>query len=185
MSIQDASDKVKAQVWQAVAHGDVDVSGIEKEKLTALVEYISQVALLVADEEMGAELVGTETNEWQTAVSNDILNDDKEDILWEGRPFLSLNHHYTITDERIRITVGMLGKARDNIELVRIQDLNYKQNVSERMLNIGDIFIHSNDRSNPQVTLRNVKDPEQVYEILRRAVLAARRKHGFTYREEM
>jgi hypothetical protein len=184
MSIQEASDKVKAQVWQAIAHGDVDASGIEKEKLTALVDYVTQVALLVADEEMGAEWL-EEAKRGETAVSPDLLNDDKEDILWEGRPFFSLNHHYTITDERIRITVGFLGKARDNIELVRIQDLNYKQNVSERMFNIGDIFIHSNDRSNPNVTLRNVKDPEQVYEILRRAVLAARRRHGFTYREEM
>lgn len=184
MSIQETSDKVKAQVWQAIAHGDLDVSGIEKEKLTALVEYASQVALLAADEVMGAELA-QETKGEKTAVSHDLLNDDKEDVLWEGRPFLSLNHHYTITDERIRITIGLLGKARDNIELVRIQDLNYKQNVTERMLNIGDIFIHSNDRSKPEVTLRNVKDPEQVYEILRRAVLAARRRHGFTYREEM
>lgn len=184
MFIQETSDKVKAQVWQAIAQSQIDVSGIEQEKLVALVNYLTEVALLAADEVMGAELA-EETTGAITAVSHDILNDDKEDVLWEGRPFLSLNHHYTITDERIRITVGFLGKARDNIELVRIQDLNYKQNVSERMLNIGDIFIHSNDRSNPEVTLRNVKDPEQVYEILRRAVLAARRKHGFTYREEM
>jgi hypothetical protein len=184
MSIQETNDRVKAQVWQAIAQSEIDVSGLEKEKLAALVDYISEAALLAVDAELDQELI--EESRWQaTAVSADLLLDEKEDVLWEGRPFLSFNHHYTITDERIRITVGFLGKARDNIELVRIQDLNYKQNVSERLLNIGDIYIHSNDRSNPEVTLRNVRDPEAVYEILRRAVLFARRKHGFTYREEM
>jgi hypothetical protein len=33
--------------------------------------------------------------------------------------------------------------------------------------------------------LKNVKEPEAVYEILRRAILAARKKHNFMYREEM
>jgi uncharacterized membrane protein YdbT with pleckstrin-like domain len=120
-----------------------------------------------------------------TAVSEDILSDHKEDILWEGRPFLSLVLDYTITDERIRITEGLLGKRRENIELVRVQDLDYSQTFSDRLLNLGDITIRSHDTSHPQIVLKNVRDPEQVYEILRRAVLHARKKHGFTYREEM
>ena len=121
----------------------------------------------------------------ETAVTPDILNDEKEDILWEGRPFLSISLHYTITDERIRVTEGFLGKARENVELIRIQDVDYSQTFSERILNLGDINVRSHDSSNPLITLKNIKDPEQVYEILRRAVLHARKKHNFTYREEM
>ncbi len=63
--------------------------------------------------------------------------------------------------------------------------MNYSQTISERMLNLGDITIRSHDATRPMIVLRNIKDPEQVYEILRRAVLHARKKHGFTYREEM
>ena len=85
----------------------------------------------------------------------------------------------------MRIIEGLLGKDREDIELVRVQDLDQSQSVSERILNVGDIHIHSHDRSHPTVTLRNVKDPQQVHEILRRAILNARKKHGLIYREEM
>jgi len=184
MSIQETHAKIKSQIWEAIEQSQVDVSGISKENLDTIVDVAAESALLALDQEMDDE-VKKESRVMDTAVSNDLLNDDKEDILWEGRPFLSISLQYTITDERIRITSGVLGKARENIELVRIQDLDYKQTMTERMINIGDISVLSHDRSDPRVVLKNVKDPEAVYEILRRAVLHARKRHGFTYREEM
>jgi hypothetical protein len=68
---------------------------------------------------------------------------------------------------------------------VRVQDLDYKQTLSERLLNLGDVTIRSQDPSKPFVILRNVKEPGKVYEILRRAVLAARKRHNFAFRDEM
>ncbi|NJN98016.1 MAG: PH domain-containing protein [Anaerolineales bacterium] len=106
-------------------------------------------------------------------------------MLWEGRPYLSLSVHYKITNERVRITEGIVGKDREDIELVRIQDIDMTQGMSERMMNIGDIHIRSHDRSNPEVVLNNVSSPSEVHEILRRAVLKARKKHNVTFREEM
>lgn len=184
MSIQETHAKIKSQIRQAIEQSDLDVSNLSEENLEALVDLASESALVALDSEMDSE-IEKETSVLDTAVSSTLLLDDKEDILWEGRPFLSISLHYTITDERIRITTGVLGKARENIELVRIQDIDYKQTMSERMINIGDISVLSHDRSDPRVVLKNVKDPEAVYEILRRAVLHARKKHGFTYREEM
>jgi len=184
MSVQETHARIKSQIWEEIEQSKLDVSGMSKESLDAIVDVAAESALLALDKEMDNE-VKKENRVMDTAVSNDLLNDDKEDILWEGRPFLSISLQYTITDERIRITSGVLGKARENIELVRIQDLDYKQTMTERMINIGDISVLSHDRSDPRVVLKNVKDPEAVYEILRRAVLHARKRHGFTYREEM
>ncbi|MBK8988601.1 MAG: PH domain-containing protein [Chloroflexi bacterium] len=185
MSILETHAKVKAQIWQAIDNSDIDVSGINAATLSALVDLAAGSALSALDEEMNLELQKEEKPAVDTAVVPDVLSDDKEDILWEGRPFLSISLHYIITDERIRITSGVLGRARENIELVRIQDVDYKQTMSERMINIGDISIRSHDPSHPYAELKNIKDPEAVYEILRRAVLHARKRHGFTYREEM
>jgi hypothetical protein len=53
------------------------------------------------------------------------------------------------------------------------------------MLGIGDIHIRSHDRSNPDVTINNVSNPTEVHEILRRAVLKARKKYNVSFREEM
>ncbi len=106
-------------------------------------------------------------------------------MLWQGRPFLSLVEHYTVTTERVRVTTGLLGKQREDIELVRLQDIDHKQNISERMLNLGDIYLDSANPSAPLVTLRNVTDPQRVHEIIRAAMIDARRRHRFAFQEEM
>jgi hypothetical protein len=182
MSVNEVKANIKARVWKAVAQAELDISGLSKESLETLIDLVAEAAMLESDEEMGKSMA---TKGMETAVTPDILNDEKEDTLWEGRPFLSISLHYTITDERIRVTEGFLGKARENVELVRIQDVDFSQTFSERILNLGDINVRSHDSSNPIIVLKNIKDPEQVYEILRRAVLSARKKHNFTYREEM
>jgi uncharacterized membrane protein YdbT with pleckstrin-like domain len=109
----------------------------------------------------------------------------QEKILWQGRPFLSVSTNYLITDERIRVIHGLIGKDREDVELIRIQDIDLKQTLSDRILNVGDITILSHDSSHPELLLENVRDPDTVHEMLRRAVLNARKAHGLSYREEM
>ncbi len=187
MSLKDAQARIQARLWQAMAQGDLDLSALDRETQTSLVDLVTEAALLELDQEL--EISFNEEMQKQPPVSATavpgILADHNEEILWQGRPFLSLVLYYTITDERIRITEGLLGKAHDNIELVRVQDLDYKQTLSERLLNLGDVTIRSQDPSKPLVILHNVKDPGHVYEILRRAVLAARQRHNFAFRDKM
>jgi len=114
----------------------------------------------------------------------DILSND-ERILWEGRPFLSILTHYQITTERVRIIHGLLGRSRDDIELVRIQDIDLQQSMTERALGVGDILISSADPTLPETRLNNVKHPEEVHEILRRAMLNARKRFRYSVQEEM
>lgn len=186
MSVKETQARVRARVWQSIAQADIDVSLLDKATVESLVDLATEAALIEIDADLEKDAGSSDaTRQVETAVSGSILDDQKEDVLWEGRPFLSLVFHYTITDERIRITEGMLGKARENIELVRVQDLDYSQTFGERLLNLGDIKIRSHDPSHSEIVLRNIKDPETVYEILRRAVLHARKKHNFMYREEM
>lgn len=187
MSLNEIHTRIKSRVWKEIAQSKIDLSSLEKETVETLVDVVTEAALLEMDDVMSQSLAEEKASP-ETAASmpdQSVFDDQKEDVLWEGRPFLSLVFQYTITDERIRITEGLLGKARDNIELVRIQDMSYSQTFSERLLNLGDITIRSHDPSRPTIVLRNITDPESVYEILRRAVLNARKKHGFTYREEM
>ena len=189
MTINETHAKIKASVWQTIAQSNIDVSNIDKSILSELVDIIVDASMEEIDAQIDQPLTAFEEGEvtdvMETAVADDILQDNKEDILWEGRPFLSMVQTYVITDERIRITSGFFGKSTENIELVRIQDVDYRQTFSDRMIQVGDISIKSQNPSRPHITLRNIKDPEQVYQILRRAILHARKRHGFTYREEM
>lgn len=180
MSITEAQARIKARIWQAVAQEKPDVSGLSKEALESLVDVVTEAALLELDEVMGSSLATEKASKLEQA-----LNDEDEDILWAGRPFLSLTLSYKITDERILITEGLLGKSNENIELIRIQDMAHIQSFGERLINVGDINIRSHDANQPIFQLKNIKNPAEVHEILRRAVLSARKKHNFTYREEM
>ncbi len=188
MTIKEAQARIKARVWQAVAQAELDLSALDKETLESFVDLVTESALLEIDNELDASL--------QTAVSKTstvALDDEEEEeedefgeeILWQGRPFLSLTLYYTITSERIKITSGLLGKAHENVELIRVQDVDHSQTFGERMLKIGDVSIRSHDPSHPEITLNNIQNPDKVYEILRRAILNARKRHNFSYREEM
>ncbi|MCP5096792.1 MAG: PH domain-containing protein [Chloroflexi bacterium] len=180
MSISEAQARIQARIWQTIAQTDLDVTGLEKETLETLVNMVTEAALLELDNEMGKSLALEKPSS-----STEPYLDDEEPILWEGRPFLSLTLHYRITDERVLITEGLIGKKTENIELIRIQDMAHSQSAGERLINVGDLTIRSHDTSNPTFVLKNIKNPADVHEILRRAVLKARKRHNFTYREEM
>lgn len=92
---------------------------------------------------------------------------------------------YLLTSERLRITRGIVGKDREDIELVRIEDIDHKQNLGERVLNLGDVIVRSHDPSTPEVVLRNVTNPMEVHEAIRRAMLDARKRHRYSIQEEM
>lgn len=179
MSIDTTRARVKARVWQNLAESEGAWQQIPREQLDKIVDLATDAALIEVDSDLAKESA-------KLAPKADIVSGaEDETILWQGRPFLSLTQQYVITSERVRIFSGLLGKEREDIELVRIQDFDQSQTVRERLLNLGDLTIHSHDRSHPVVVLNNIADPQEVHEILRRAVLDARQRHRLTYREEM
>lgn len=183
MNVQDAKSRVVARIWQSVAQSGVAVSAIPKDQLDTLVDSIADGVLLAIDEAL--DETGLPTRQGPTPSTAEGAPASTENVLWEGRPFLSIVTVYQITTERVRIISGLLGKDRDDIELTRVQDLDITQGLTERALNIGDVIIYSADPSTPEATLRNVMNPQQVHEILRRAMLDARKRFRYSIHEEM
>jgi len=178
MSIEKTRAHVISSVWQAVAQSGVDLSAVPQEEQEKLVGKIAENVMLTIDGLLNEEILSQPAKQ----VADD---GTEEHVLWEGRPFLSLVETYIVTNERLKIIKGLLARDVENFELIRVQDLDYKQGVSERMLGIGDVNIRGHDKSDPQIVLRNVSNPEEVYEILRKAWLEARKRHGLQFREYM
>lgn len=177
MNIEQTRAQVISSIWQAIAQSGVDLSSLPQEEQQKLVNTVANQLLLTVNgilDEVSAPDAPTEP-----------ANEFDEQELWKGRPFLSISETYLLTNERLRITKGLFGRDVENYELIRLQDINLSQGLSERLLNIGDIHLRGHDPSNPEVVLRNISKPEEVYEILRRAWLAARKSHGLLFREEM
>jgi Bacterial PH domain len=184
MSLDQPKTKVVARIWQSIAQSGVSVSSIPQDQLDTLVNAVADGVLVAVDELF--EDAGLPSRQYaQQALGASLNSEDEEKVLWEGRPFLSIATFYQITNQRVRIVRGVLGKDRDDVELIRIQDLDLNQSLGERFLNVGDILIKSSDPSLPEVTLNNVRFASEVHEVLRRGMLDARRKYRYSVQEEM
>ncbi len=179
-NLEQIKTQARERVWKSIAQSGQSVTAIPPEELETLVNAIFDGVMVLIDESL--EDAGLPGRQGDAAAA--VLDSD-EVILWEGRPFLSALTHYQITTERVRIIHGLFGKDRDDIELIRIQDIDFKQSMTERALGVGDILIRSADPSLPETRLNNVKQPEKVHEILRRAMLNARKRFRYSVQEEM
>jgi hypothetical protein len=166
--------RVIAAIWQAIAQSGVDLSAMPREEQDRLVVTIADNLLSTVNQML---------DEIAPQVSAEVSGEER--VLWEGRPFLSITERYVVTTERVRIYRGLIGRTIDDIELVRLQDIDFMQNAGERILGIGDIHLRGADPSTPEVTLRNVHQPEEVRELIRRAWLDARKRYGVSFREQM
>lgn len=175
MPIDNIRARVTASIWQAIAQSGVELSSLDKEQQEVLVSNVTDAMLVTIDQ------VFSEVSEQQP--KSEVPTADGEQILWQGRPFLSLVETYAITNERLKIVKGLLARDIENYELIRVQDIDLSQKVSERIFGIGDITIRGQDASKPMLVLRNIPKPEEVYEILRKAWLEARKRYGLQFRE--
>jgi hypothetical protein len=178
MSIDNARAAVTGRIWQGIAQSGVDTSMLPKENLERLVSAIADSVLVSVDELMQGAATTRPTFDLQKEKG-------EEQVLWEGRPFLSMAEHYTVTTERVRISRGVFGKDTEDVELIRIQDIDHSQALTERMMNIGDVVLHTTDESSPDVVLRNVSDPAAVHEIIRSAMIDARGRYHVGFRQEV
>lgn len=174
MSIDQNRARVTAAIWQAVAQSGVDLATLPREQQDRLVAAIADGLLSTVNQML---------DEVAPPVSAEVSGDER--VLWEGRPFLSITERYVLTTERIRLYSGLIGKDIEDLELVRLQDIDFSQNAGERIFGIGDIILRGADLSAPEVVLRNVHQPEEVRELIRRAWLDARQRYGVSFREQM
>ncbi len=180
MSIDNTRAQILARVWQGIAQSGVDLTAIPQDQQEALAAKITDQMMFTLNEFL--DDMDETPQSTKTAAQP---GEYEETIIWKGRPFLSLVDHYTLTNDRLKIVHGLLGKDIENFELVRIQDLDMTRGVTERLMNLGDIHITGHDPSDPKIVLRNVTDPEAVYELLRKTWLEARKRHGLQFREYM
>jgi hypothetical protein len=180
MRHQDLQKTITARIYQSLAQQGVQINALPPDQFHALVEAIADAMTTALDAlESEAEEVSP-----APAPSTDPTTAE-EVLLWKGRPYLSIGIRYELTNQRLRINRGLLSHSVEEIELVRIRDTAIRQHVGERAINVGDITLVSNDPRYPEFVLHNVREPLEVRELIRKAVLAARERYGLYYREEM
>lgn len=97
-------------------------------------------------------------------------------ILWH---FLAekLSTRYRLTNYRLFKETGILSRVHNEIELVRVDDVSVRQNVLQRIFNVGVVtVIAPHDQTEPRTELFGIENPIEVKELIRTNV--RRRRQG-------
>ena len=84
------------------------------------------------------------------------------------------NTTYTLSDQRLKFTRGIFTKTTEDLELYRVRDTKFEQNLFERMVGLGKIEVFTTDETSPTIKLAYIEDAEAVREKIR-ALVEARR----------
>lgn len=113
-----------------------------------------------------------------------------ERVIWSGRPSklwsprMALTNRYKLSNQRLMIEVGFIGRRTEEIDLFRVNDVGVKQNALERIVGVGDIYLASADSSSPNKFMHNVKQPDRVKDLLREASRQERQRRRVLLRED-
>lgn len=104
--------------------------------------------------------------------------DRKTEILWQDRKHhlwfpLSFTKYY-IEDDRLMIKSGFLNTRLDETLLYRIVDISCRQSLAGKLFGTGNIVIKTRVDSNPEIVLKNIRNPIEVSRMLSRTVEDAR-----------
>jgi len=87
---------------------------------------------------------------------------------------------YTVTNQRVMIEQGILSKTVNEIDLRYVDDSQFFQGLSDRILGIGNVTLLSSDTNTPTYTLRSVSDPRAVRELVRTHAYQNSQRQVFT-----
>ena len=87
---------------------------------------------------------------------------------------------YTITTQRILIENGVLSKSVNEIDLRTIDDTQFYQSFTARVLGIGNVTLISTDKQEPVLVLHSVPDPRNLRETIRSNAYRMSQRQLFT-----
>ena len=85
---------------------------------------------------------------------------------------------YEVTNQRIKLKTGILNQEIDECELYRVRDYKIVKPFFQRIFGLGKIELVTSDRSNSGINLNGIKNPENLYDLIRDNVEKIRRKTG-------
>lgn len=85
---------------------------------------------------------------------------------------------YTITDRRLNIKRGIVSREVQETRLERVQNVNYKQSVYQRLMQIGDVDFDTAATDDYNFVFVGVADPAEVVHAVDQATGAFAGQHG-------
>jgi uncharacterized membrane protein YdbT with pleckstrin-like domain len=85
---------------------------------------------------------------------------------------------YRLTNQRFFIEKGILRRVTDRVEVIDIDDMQYEQNLIERLFDVGSLTLTSSDRDLPRFWLQGIEHVTHVADLIDQARRAERNRRG-------
>ena len=73
---------------------------------------------------------------------------------------------YALSEDRLFLKRGFLNVRHDEIVLYRVRDLRVSVSLWQRIFGVGSVIVVSTDKSIPELTLKNIRQPNEVKELI-------------------
>ena len=94
--------------------------------------------------------------------------------LFFGLPFTFTK--YTVNERVITINAGLLNTTENDCYLYKVQDVELKTSLGERIFGLGTVACYTGDNTHPQLYLEHIKNAKEIKNYILRASEEARRK---------
>ena len=91
-----------------------------------------------------------------------------------GLPFTFTK--YTVTDEVITVNEGFLSTRENDCYLYKIQDVELKTGLGERIFGVGTVACYTGDNTHPQLFLSHIRNSREIKNYILKASEEARRR---------
>lgn len=93
-----------------------------------------------------------------------------EQVIWKDKKrYLGLPisfTKYSISKTRLFIETGIFNLKEEEVQLYRIKDITLNRKLFQRLFGVGTIEVHSSDKTDSVVQIKNIKNPKTVKELL-------------------
>ncbi len=83
---------------------------------------------------------------------------------------------YALSEDRLFLSVGFLSIKDEEVLLYRVRDITTRRSLWQRIFGVGSVTILSSDRTQPSITLKNIKRPMEIKELIHECVEEMKRR---------
>ena len=94
------------------------------------------------------------------------------------------NTVYHITNDRIEFEHGIFSKSVQNLDMWRVQEIDFNQSFIQRVFGLGRVHIETSDKDIPIIDIGPIKGARDLYNKLKKAELDADRRRGVVHIEK-
>lgn len=110
------------------------------------------------------------------------------DVVWRDRKRIIFGLPWTFTkyglsEDRIFIETGILNLKENEVRLYRIMDVSLERTLWQRLFGLGTITCYSSDKSMGVFSIKNIKKPSEVKELISSYVEEERSRKRVTSKE--